>query len=116
MPVDRRRWTTPEQLCWLVSCFPDYLEAQAKGRYDKFWPKFFQDWFAYFPAREPDTTDATDSEPEPESEPDVASDNDDDEVSSKGLKRKRAAAKSRMQKRQKKVGAPERSYKRLFLM
>ena len=110
MPVDKRRWTTPEQLCWLVSCFPDYLEAQAKGRYDKFWPKFFTEWFETFPAREPNANDVTDSEPEPESEPDVPSDNDEEgfSVSSKSLKRKCAAAKNKAKKRQKKVGSPER--------
>jgi hypothetical protein len=42
-----------QQLQWLEAKYPSYLEAQARGRYDQYWPKFFQDWFEEFPAPEP---------------------------------------------------------------
>lgn len=63
MSKDKRRWTTQEQLEWLQKRHPDYLDAQSKGRYDRFWPGLFQDWFNAFPAREPTADDPTDSEP-----------------------------------------------------
>lgn len=106
MPKDKRRWTTPEQRNWLIVSFPEYLEAQAQGRYNKFWPKLFQEWFDYFPPREPTADDPTDSEPEPDSGPDVPSDDDEDEeatASAQTSKRKRAAGKGKSKKRPKQV-------------
>ena len=65
---DKRRWTTPEQAKWLESRFPAYLEAQSRGRYDTFWPGFFQQWFEAFPASEPRSDEPTDSEHESDSD------------------------------------------------
>lgn len=62
--ADGWRWTTPAQLAWLLAQFPSYLEAQAEGRYDKFWPGFFRDWFTMFPAPEPTENDPSVSEGE----------------------------------------------------
>ena len=72
---DRRRWMTPEQLKWLLAQFPYYLEAQSHGRYDKFWPGFFKDWFKKFPACEPTEDDPSNSEGEVDD--DNGSDDDD---------------------------------------
>jgi hypothetical protein len=99
MPVDKRRWTTPVQHNFLLECFPGYLEAQAKARYDQFWPKFFQEWFAKFPTPEPEPGDPTDSEPEPETDSEAESENP---AQSSG-KRKRKATKNAKKKRAKDV-------------
>jgi hypothetical protein len=99
MPPDKRRWTTPAQADFLLAYFPEYVEAQTKRRYDKFWPKFFQQWFINFPPREPGPDDKTDSEPEPDSESDP--ENSDDESAASLGKRKRKATKKK--KRVKKV-------------
>lgn len=96
MAKDRRRWTTPEQLDWLQQRHPAYLEAQSQGRYDKFWPKIFQDWFATFPAREPTENDPVDSdlEPESDSEPELqkASTTTSDSTSGSSKRKKKAGA------------------------
>ena len=60
--LDKRHWTTPAQHQWFQDFFPSYMEAQARGRYDNFWPKFFQEWFEKWPASEPRWTDPTDLE------------------------------------------------------
>lgn len=108
MSHNKRRWTTPEQQDWLIASFPEYLEAQAKGRYDQFWPKLFQDWFACFPAREPTAEDPTDTEPEPDSGPNAPYDDDDDkEPIPDAQTSKRAGGLSKSKKRPKKVRKPQ---------
>ena len=62
--ADKRRWTTASQLEWLLTQFPSYLDAQSQGRYDKFWPTFFRDWFEKFPLCEPTNEDPSESEGE----------------------------------------------------
>jgi hypothetical protein len=101
MPVDKRRWTTPAQHDFLLDYFPGYLEAQAKGRYDQFWPNFFQQWFVKFPAPTPGPNDLTDSEPEPETESEAESENS---APSSG-KRKRKSTKINKKKRAKNVSS-----------
>ena len=108
---DKRRWTTPAQLEWLLSQFPAYLEAQSQGRYDKFWPGFFRDWFELFPVREPTAEDPSDSEGE--SEDDMVSDNEDndkeeaDKSSGATSKRKRGATDvQKSKKKSKKLVSP----------
>lgn len=76
--ADKRRWTSPAQLKWLLGKFPAYLEAQSLGRYDKFWPGFYRDWFEEFPPREPTDNDPSDSEGEIDD--DHGSDDDDDDI------------------------------------
>lgn len=102
---DKRRWMTSAQRQFLVSYSHQYIEAQATRRYDKFWPTFFQDWFAAFPEPEPADNDLTDSESEAESE---LSDADAEveinaETVESGSKRKRPGRKSKAKKRIKKV-------------
>jgi hypothetical protein len=100
MVPDKRRWTTAAQADFLLAYFPEYMDAQTKGRYNKFWPLFFQQWFAKFPPREPGPNDVTDSEPEPESEPESEHSADESPTPSLG-KRKRKSTKGK--KRAKKV-------------
>jgi hypothetical protein len=88
-----------------MASFPDYLDAQAKGRYDSFWPWFFMEWFKAFPAPEPTADDPMDSEPESDSGPDVPSDSepDDDGSALIPVKRKQKAGKTKPKKRAKNV-------------
>lgn len=67
---DKRRWTTPAQLHWLIGRIPAYLEAQGKQRYDKFWVEFFRDWFEAFPPRKPTESDPEYSDAEDEDDDD----------------------------------------------
>ena len=53
MPADKRGWATADQKAFIATYFPEYLTAQASGRYDRFWTKFFQEWFAKYPAAPP---------------------------------------------------------------
>lgn len=102
--VDKRRWTTPAQQQWLLAQFPDYLEAQSKGRYEKFWPDFFRDWFAKFPPRKP--TDDDSSDIEVESDDDIISDVEDPDDASDNVgastKRKRGTSKPKKKNKKKK--------------
>lgn len=104
---DKRRWTTSSQRAFLVSYSPQYIEAQATRRYDKFWPTFFQDWFAAFPEPEPADIDLTDSESEAASESELSDSDAENEITAEtvesGSKRKRAGRKSKAKKRIKKV-------------
>ena len=93
--LDRRRWTTPEQRQWLEDRFPSYMEAQAGGRYDNYWPTFFQEWFEKWPASEPHWDDPTDSERDSDSD----SDQTDAESSPATSKRKRGGRKSKPKKK-----------------
>lgn len=104
MPNDKRRWTTAEQLQWLERRHPDYLEAQSNGRYDRFWPGLFQDWFAVFPAREPAEDDPTDSEPEaqPDLEAELQNMSTTDSITTPS-KRKDTASNNGPNKRKKKM-------------
>lgn len=104
MSRDKRRWATPEQRNWLLASFPEYLEAQASGSYTKFWPRFFEDWFKFFPPREPGPNDLTDTELEPDSGPDAPSDSEDDIApDTAGAKRKRGKSKPKPRKSAKNV-------------
>lgn len=103
MPTDGRRWTTQEQLEWLQQRHPDYLEAQAEGRYDRFWPQLYQEWFTQFPAREPTSNDPTDSEPEAESDCDSNLQDTAATNPSSSLKRKNTATGKVPKKRKKKI-------------
>jgi hypothetical protein len=98
---DKRRWTTSAQRAFLVSYSPQYIEAQASRRYDKFWPTFFQDWFAAFPEPEPADDNLTDSESEAASESELSG--SDAETVESGSKRKRPGRKSKAKKRIQKV-------------
>jgi hypothetical protein len=106
MSSDKRRWASPEQNSFLLSYFPEYLEAQSKGRYDKFWPKLFQEWFAKFPAPTPQPDDKTDSEPEPDAdsacESDGSAESSPDTVTNKRKRTK--TTKKKTKKRAKQVG------------
>lgn len=93
--LDKRRWTTPEQRDWLTTQFPSYLVAQSAGKYDKFWPAFFQAWFDEFPAPEPASDEPTDSE----HELDADSEQTDGESRPASAKRKRPTKKSTPNKR-----------------
>ncbi|KZP04770.1 hypothetical protein FIBSPDRAFT_967837 [Athelia psychrophila] len=97
--TDKRRWATGEQVSWLMASYPDYFEAQRRGRFDEFWPKFFTNWFESFPARAPAANDPTDSEPEPDSDSDVPADSADESH----VKRKKKTRSDRESKRAKKV-------------
>lgn len=107
--ADKRRWTTPEQLKYLLAQFPAYLESQSHGRYDKFWPSFFRDWFEEFPPREPTDDDPSDSEGENDNDhgSENDDDDDDDEEADKnnggGSKRKRKSVADKRNKKKKKV-------------
>jgi hypothetical protein len=112
MSSDKRRWASPEQNSFLLSYFPEYLEAQSKGRYDKFWPKLFQEWFAKFPAPQPQPDDKTDSEPEPDvdsgCESDESAESSPDAVTNKRKRTK--TAKKKNKKRAKQVGYEYTTY------
>jgi hypothetical protein len=95
MPLDKRRWTSPQQLRWLEAKYPSYLEAQSRGRYDQYWPTFFQDWFEEFPAPEPRSDEPTDSEHESDSD----SEQTDGESRPVSSKRKRSRTKSKPNKK-----------------
>lgn len=101
---DKHRWVTPDQVCGLMALIPEYLEAQQKGQYDQFWPKFYHDWFLVYPPQEPTAADATDSESEP-SESDVPPDSgeEDHNASSTLGKQKPKAAQAKAKKWVKKV-------------
>lgn len=99
--TDKRTWTTGEQVSWLLASYPDYFEAQRRGRFDEFWPKFFTSWFESFPPETPGANDPTDSEPEPVSDSDVPAESADEAL----VKRKKKARKDRETKRAKKVCA-----------
>lgn len=98
---DRRRWTTPVQRSWLLASIPDYLEAQSKGRYDKFWPQFFEEWFKAFPAREPGPQDLTDTEPDIDPVPDVPSESEAGEPPLPASSKKRKKTKKKPAQRKK---------------
>lgn len=68
--ADKQRRMTPAQLEWPLAWFPAYLEAQSQGRYDKFWPGFFRDWFEKFPPRKPTEDDPSNSESDNDSDND----------------------------------------------
>lgn len=89
MVRDKRRWTTSQQQAWLEGQYPAYSAVQVTGRYDKFWPTFFQQWFNEFPAPEPRSDDPTDSEHESDSD----SEQTDGELRPKSSKRKRQRTK-----------------------
>jgi hypothetical protein len=91
MRVDKRRWTTLEHVAWLGAYFPAYMEAQSLGRFDKFWPGFFQSWFEKFPAPEPSADEPTDSEHESDSD----SEQTDAEPAVLGSKRKHKNKKTK---------------------
>ena len=95
MPLDKRWWTTPQQAEWLTAQFPSYLQAQSRGRYDQYWPGFFQEWFKEFPAPEPASDEPTDSEYESDSD----SEQTDGETRPASSKRKRRKKKSKPNKR-----------------
>lgn len=90
-----------------MASIPEYSEAQKKHRYDKYWPRLFEDYFEAFPPPEPTAGDATDteSEDEAESEPPLGPA---EEVSSKGApgKRKQKEVKHKAVKRSKNVHIP----------
>lgn len=98
--TDGRRWATGEQVSWLMASYPEYYEAQRRGRFDEFWPKFYTDWFTSFPPRTPTANDPSDSD-EPASEHDVPVESADEAL----VKRKNKARSARENKRAKKVCA-----------
>ena len=49
-PQDGRRWAGPGQISYIMGSIPEYLAAQKKGRYNKFWPAFFEAYFKTYPA------------------------------------------------------------------
>ena len=44
-------WATKEQLGFMTSHLPGYLEAQLTKEYSGFWPDFYQAWFTQWPER-----------------------------------------------------------------
>jgi len=67
---DKHRWMTPEQHQWLQDHFLSYMEAQAPGRYNIFWPTFFQKLFEKWSVSEPHWDNPTDSEHDSDSDSD----------------------------------------------
>jgi hypothetical protein len=98
---DKRRWATPEQQTFLDSWVPQYRDAQAQRRYDKFWPSFFQEWFTSFPVDEPTDDDPSESEPGSDGGTDAESAVGD----SSGSMSKRKNAKSKKRKKVKYIFA-----------
>lgn len=86
---DGRRWTSEAQENWLNSQIPEYLEASAKHRYDKFWPPVFEKWFKEFPESDPDSDDPTDFESDSESDRNAPPSDNDSPVAKISKKRKR---------------------------
>lgn len=99
---DKRRWATVEQIQWLLSWLPEYLEAQQKNKLHAFWIKLFSAWFKAFPLREPTDTDDSASESESDDESDVPPESA-DEVAVKADKRRRKAKENKTKQRAKKV-------------
>ena len=58
-PQDGRRWAGPGEISHIMGSIPEYLEAQKRGRYNKFWPAFFEGYFNAYPAPS-FSTEATD--------------------------------------------------------
>ncbi|KAJ7792842.1 hypothetical protein B0H14DRAFT_2623461 [Mycena olivaceomarginata] len=45
-------WTTPEQRTWLHSWMLSFIQKQAEGKLNKFWPAMMEAWFKEFPEHE----------------------------------------------------------------
>ena len=48
-PQDGRRWAGPGQISYIMGSIPEYLEAQKKCKFNKFWPSFFEAYFKAYP-------------------------------------------------------------------
>ena len=70
-------WTTSKQHKWLEKQFPGYLQAQTTGKYNHFWPPFFEAWFEQFPAPELSWHEPTNSEHEANSDSEQTNGDDD---------------------------------------
>ncbi|KZP20051.1 hypothetical protein FIBSPDRAFT_954897 [Athelia psychrophila] len=99
---DKRRWATIEQIQWLLSWLPEYMEAQQQNKLHAFWIKLFAAWFKAFPCQEPTDADDSPSESESDDESDVPPDSA-DEVAFKADKRKRKAKDNKAKQRAKKA-------------
>lgn len=99
---DGRRWATIEQIQWILSWLPEYLEAQRTNTFHTFWPKLFAAWFKAFPNRKPTDADMTDSEEEPDSGPDAPAESA-DEHNIEAEKRKQKKRQQRKKTHEKKV-------------
>lgn len=115
MPPDKRRWTTEKQDDFLLSRFPAYLEAQAARNYTRFWPSFFQDWFALFPVPDPSPDYPTDSEENIDDDDDDESDASSPSSPSSQVKRKRKS-KKKPKKRVKTVSIPTPVMARMLII
>lgn len=102
MAHDKRRWATQQQIQWLITWLPDYLEAQRENTLHIFWATLFLAWFKEFPCREPTDIDASASEAESDSESDIPPESADEAAVALG-KRKQQAKVKKQQKRAKKV-------------
>ncbi|KAF7986629.1 hypothetical protein HWV62_26438 [Athelia sp. TMB] len=90
---DKRRWTTLEQLQWLISWLPEYMEAQQHKKLHKFWPKLFAAWFKEYPIRKPTDSDDSPSESETSDDSDVEPESADEEEVEANKRRQKAKAK-----------------------
>lgn len=107
MPLDKRRWTSASELPWLVACIPEYLEAQKKSKYHKFWAPFFEQYFSAYPVRDATEADQSDSGSESDCDSDAPLDTEEEEVFSTTAagKRKQKTKKTKANKRAKKARA-----------
>ncbi|KAF7965470.1 hypothetical protein HWV62_43299 [Athelia sp. TMB] len=105
MPLDKRRWTSASELPWLVACIPEYLEAQKKSKYHKFWAPFFEQYFTAYPVRDATEADQSDSGSESDCDSDAPLDTEEEEVFSTTAagKRKQKTKKTKANKRAKRT-------------
>lgn len=97
---DGRRWATVEQIQWILTWLPDYLEAQRTNTFHTFWPELFTAWFNAFPNRKPTDADTTDSEEDSASGPDAPAESaDEQEVESAKRKQKRRQQRKKAQEK-----------------
>lgn len=99
---DKRRWATLEQIQWLLSWLPEYMEAQRQGKLGPFWAKLFAAWFKAYPNRGATDDDDSPSESESDDDSDVPPESADEEAV-KINKRKKKDKEKKARARAKKV-------------